>query len=224
MKYCKQQFYPTGTTLSEKYPSGKIYILPFGFTENGVSPDIDALVQYTEAFYGLPIKVLPAIAIKELKDKLSWVEEKSEDLSITHHLSTRYNRKWKKHQICVPPLLNAVKHMLPDDAICLMALTMFDLYEAKEDLFVAGMAAGNHRVGLFSLARYDPCKKFSCEFWYNSTLQKCRNQVDRQRTILLRSCRLLVHEVGHLLGLGHCIYFACLMNGSGHLAVFRGRF
>ena len=37
------------------------------------------------------------------------------------------------------------------------------------------------------------------------------------KIILLRSCRLLTHEIGHLLGIDHCIYYGCLMNGSGHL-------
>ena len=32
-----------------------------------------------------------------------------------------------------------------------------------------------------------------------------------------RCIKLLVHETMHLLGLDHCIYFACVMNGSGHL-------
>ena len=36
-------------------------------------------------------------------------------------------------------------------------------------------------------------------------------------TLLNRSCKVLVHEIGHLFGIGHCIYFNCCMNGSGHL-------
>ena len=43
---------------------------------------------------------------------------------------------------------------------------MSDLYDEEPDLFVAGMAAGNHRVGVFSFCRYDPNLKFSSEFWY----------------------------------------------------------
>jgi len=32
-----------------------------------------------------------------------------------------------------------------------------------------------------------------------------------------RAVKLLVHELGHLLGIDHCIHFECCMNGSGHL-------
>ena len=35
--------------------------------------------------------------------------------------------------------------------------------------------------------------------------------------MLVRSCRLLVHEVAHILGIAHCIFYECCMNGSGHL-------
>jgi hypothetical protein len=34
---------------------------------------------------------------------------------------------------------------------------------------------------------------------------------------LRRSSKLLLHEFGHLYVLDHCIYFKCLMVGTGHL-------
>lgn len=35
--------------------------------------------------------------------------------------------------------------------------------------------------------------------------------------LLLRSCKTLTHEIGHILGLRHCQWLACLMQGSNHL-------
>jgi len=34
--------------------------------------------------------------------------------------------------------------------------------------------------------------------------------------LLLRSCKTLTHEIGHLFGIDHCRYFQCLMNGANH--------
>jgi archaemetzincin len=33
-----------------------------------------------------------------------------------------------------------------------------------------------------------------------------------------RCCRVIAHEIGHMAGIDHCVYFRCLMNGSSSLA------
>ena len=59
-------------------------------------------------------------------------------------------------------------------------------------------------MGVFSFARYDPRTDGVSEF--SGDLD------DARRTVLRRSCKVLAHEVGHLFGMSHCIYFACVMN------------
>ena len=92
---------------------------------------------------------------------------------------------------------------------------MHDLFADHSDLFVAGMAAGNHRVGVFSFYRYQPSLQFSTEYWYQVTNQLVND--DTATVMLQRSCKLLVHEICHILGVDHCIFYSCCMNGSGHL-------
>lgn len=41
---------------------------------------------------------------------------------------------------------------------------------------------------------------------------------DPLATILVRACKTMCHEMGHMFGLRHCTHFHCLMNGSNHLA------
>jgi archaemetzincin len=36
--------------------------------------------------------------------------------------------------------------------------------------------------------------------------------------LLRRSCKVLAHEIAHMFGIAHCVFFNCLMNGSNHLA------
>lgn len=35
-------------------------------------------------------------------------------------------------------------------------------------------------------------------------------------TLLKRTCLLMCHEISHMFGLSHCIYYHCLMNGSNN--------
>ena len=48
-----------------------------------------------------------------------------------------------------------LRQHIPEDALCLIGLTMMDLFEDETDLFVAGLAAGNQRVavGIIMLLR-----------------------------------------------------------------------
>ena len=36
--------------------------------------------------------------------------------------------------------------------------------------------------------------------------------------MLKRSAKVLSHEMTHMFGLQHCVFYECLMNGSNHLA------
>lgn len=111
-----------------------------------------------------------------------------------------------------------LQQQIADDALCLIGLTMVDLFEDETDLFVAGLAAGNQRVAVFSFARYDPSLSFSTEHWYDICPSKQLDPLKKKELVLQRSCKLLVHEIAHLFGVDHCIWYACCMNGSGHLA------
>mgnify|MGYP001035344640 FL=1 len=131
-------------------------------------------------------------------------------------LVTRYDSSTGHSQIYVQSILGLLIRAIPSDAHCLVAITLHDFYSDLSDLFIAGLANGNSRVAAFSFFRYDPRLALSEELWYDWEIKKSKSKT-MPRILLLRSCRLLTHEIGHLLGLGHCIYYHCLMNGSGHL-------
>jgi archaemetzincin len=135
-----------------------------------------------------------------------------------HQLTSRYNPDTGHLQVCVDSNLMQLRNLIPQDAICMIGLTLLDLYGEESDLFVAGMAAGNERVAIFSLYRYDPCLSFSTEHWFQIEEDEKIAEKDRSRITLQRGCKLLVHEICHLLGIDHCIYYDCCMNGSGHLS------
>ncbi len=93
---------------------------------------------------------------------------------------------------------------------------MEDLYDGNTDAFTAGMAFGGNGAAIFSFTRYDP--NFDARVLRSEKKKKKLVYADADRRILLlRSCKIMVHEIGHMFGMDHCSYYACIMNGSGHL-------
>jgi len=91
---------------------------------------------------------------------------------------------------------NHLKKVKPRDAFCVVGYTMVDLYPRDSWNFCFGQARSDTGTGIFSFARYTHCK--SAEHF------------------LRRCCSVLVHEIGHLFGLAHCVWYECNMNGSNH--------
>ncbi|XP_023612720.1 archaemetzincin-2 isoform X2 [Myotis lucifugus] len=82
-------------------------------------------------------------------------------------------------------------------------------------------------VGIFSFARYGGDFYSSS---YKGKVKASQRQSSRDYSVfdnyytpevtsvlLLRSCKTLTHEIGHIFGLRHCQWLACLMQGSNHL-------
>jgi len=90
----------------------------------------------------------------------------------------------------------------PADSFIVLGFTCFDLYPRDDWNFVFGEALPSRGTGVFSFARYGDCDT---------------------KTFMRRCMAVLCHEVGHLFGLSHCIWWECLMNGSNHDSESDGR-
>ena len=82
---------------------------------------------------------------------------------------------------------------------------MLDLTPGDDWNFVYGQAVMMDGVGVFSFARYSP----NFHKGTNNALSE-----EEHRRMLKKTCRTMAHEVGHIFGLRHCIYFKCIMNGN----------
>ncbi len=176
--------------LKPKQPNAlqcKIYLQPFGDFPKGRSPSIERLWAYAAAYFKMDVKVLSPLTLSDFQ------------------VTTRINPFTRKRQILTKDVLDLLRKRLPDDGFCILALTMEDLYPQPSWNFCFGQASLVHRVGVFSFARYDPA------------FLGGERELNYQRILFWRSCKVMTHETAHMFGLSHCIFFKCVLNGSNHL-------
>lgn len=165
-----------------------LYILPIGEFEKGIAPDLKKLEAYTAAyFHPLTVEILPAIGDSDVP-----AEERINRMSA--------KKQWKSRDI-----LRWLPEKLPRDGYAMIAVTMTDLYPDDDWNFVFGQASTKNRVGVFSFARYHPN-------WTNRPADD-----ETEALVLRRAAKVLTHEMGHMFGIRHCIYYECNMNGANHL-------
>ncbi|NIO29130.1 MAG: hypothetical protein GTO29_11325 [Candidatus Latescibacteria bacterium] len=165
----------------------KIYLQPLEKFQPGEAPSLEKLEQFAEAFFAMEVEVLPIGSLD------------------SSNITSRANPHTGQTQLLTVDILAHLKLRLPDDAYCLLGITMRDLYPDPSWNFVFGEASLMDRVGVYSFARYDP------RFYGEKAL-------DAGKLVLRRSCKVLAHEMAHMFGIRHCVFFHCLMNGSNHLA------
>ncbi|WP_395753485.1 archaemetzincin [Prosthecobacter sp.] len=162
-------------------------VLPLGEFQAGNAPSLEKLREYCTAFFGMETRILEPVALDKVPAK------------------RRTNKNTQKLQLLTTDILTWLPSRKPRDAYALIAVTMEDLYPDEEWNFVFGQAMLQGGAGVFSFARYDPA--FYGEAGNDQT----------KALILQRSCKVLSHEMGHMFGLMHCVFYECIMNGSNHL-------
>jgi len=165
-----------------------IYLQPLGEFPAAVSPPLEELRSYVAAFFQMEVKVLPAVR------------------PAAGQFQTREFPGTGRRQVLTTSVMAWLAGRMPADACCLVGVTMEDLYPDPSWNYVFGQASLDEGVGIYSFARYDPA------FWHETRPADCAD------LILRRSCKVLTHEIGHILGLYHCVYFSCLLNGANNLA------
>uniref|UniRef100_A0A3Q0QS47 Archaemetzincin-2 n=1 Tax=Amphilophus citrinellus TaxID=61819 RepID=A0A3Q0QS47_AMPCI len=203
--------YPYRQTPNESHSA--IYIQTIGsFGEVRAQTDqyVEWLRDYCQAFfYGLSVKLLPAVTVSETG------------------CSFRVNSNSYNLQILTGDLLRFLEKRKPKDAFCIVGITMIDLYPKESWNFVFGEASLTKGMGIFSFARYDD------NFYTRHYAGRLKKHLEPRQgdysvfdgyytppitsTLLLRSCKTMTHEIGHMFGIRHCQWLSCVMQGSNHL-------
>jgi archaemetzincin len=140
--------------------------------------------QFCEAFfYGAKVKFMEPADIRAT--------------SVEH----RINQYSGKIQYNALQIMHAAKAFFQKDAFATLSIMMDDLYPFDKWNFCYGWSEYKGGSGVFSLARYDP--RFADGSYVG----------DPSAIILNRACKIMTHEMTHMFGIFHCIFFKCAMNG-----------
>lgn len=162
-----------------------IYIALIGDFDEQRLTMIQKTAQFMEVYFATEVKFIDPIAADQIPASAKRIHPQTQDEQI---LST-----YVIEEVLIP--------RKPQDAFCLIAFSVSDLWPGDGWNFVFGQASMEDRVGVWSIYRNgDPYKS-----------------EEDYRLSLLRTLKTGIHEVGHMYSLPHCVFYECLMNGTNHL-------
>eukprot|EP01062_Namystynia_karyoxenos_P003801 TRINITY_DN11351_c0_g1_i2.p1 TRINITY_DN11351_c0_g1~~TRINITY_DN11351_c0_g1_i2.p1 ORF type:complete len:441 (+),score=153.69 TRINITY_DN11351_c0_g1_i2:79-1323(+) len=185
-------FFRTPMHAAPHGPFDTIVIVPVGGNkQKGDALDdlLPLLSRWVGAFYQLRVAVTERAGWDEVAKAVQWRTHPD----FGRQLLARGTFEFAQRKV-------AESRDLSRRSCCVVALTLEDLYPREGWNFVFGEAMAMDGAAVVSLCRYldrggDLCAPAS----------------------LLRACKVLAHELGHVFGLRHCVHFSCTMNGSNHL-------
>ncbi|XP_071478903.1 archaemetzincin-2-like [Diadema antillarum] len=170
------------------------------FCMEGVDSLAHFLVTFLEAFFpGLEVTL-----------------EQCFDISKINPVS-RFHKVTKKKQLLVTDIYTRLhQEMRIDRKEYILGLTWTDLYPSEDLNFALGEALYSHRCAIFSFGRFEP-RTFKQDSIDGRRKNDDRTAVDRLEitgNLLWKLMRVSSHELCHLFGLSHCVFFSCAMNES----------
>jgi hypothetical protein len=104
---------------------------------------------------------LPGVDLKiNIKEKkANWINKQSNSplkddsgsFQFHHELEGRFYSKHNRYQLSISNLLSILQLNIPNDALCVIGLTMSDLYREEADLFVAGWAELDKFIKIYKI-------------------------------------------------------------------------
>jgi len=170
-----------------------VVLVPLGKSFEGFPEFLGALATFITAYYLLPVVTTAVVPLV----KNSFSSRENEFGNRQYLIGDMFTMMAKCSQV------RAVR-----EQFCILGVTLEDIYPGDSWNYVFGQARMMDRVGVFSFARHHP------EFYNGVHAKNSKLGGGEMVSWWLDCVRTCLHELGHLLGMRHCIYFRCLMNGN----------
>ncbi|XP_063170810.1 archaemetzincin-1 [Candoia aspera] len=204
-----ETFYYALLKKKQRFCRKHIYLQPIDLSEGPVGISLlDSLRSCVESFFlGLRVKCLPSIPISSI------------------HCCYRHNQDSDRAQLHTDGILTFLKNNKPMDALCVLGLTLADLYPRETWSFTFGKFLPGQEVGVCSFARFSSdFPQVGCTTLNPSPRRQEAHdeeaELARKQTLLfnmlemLQCCKVTCHEICHLIGLGNCRWLQCIMQGA----------
>nr|XP_056722338.1 archaemetzincin-1 [Euleptes europaea] len=186
-----------------------IYLQPIDLSEGPAEVSLlDSLRSCVESFFlGLRVKCLPSIPVSSI------------------HCCYRNNEDSDRVQLHTDGILTFLKNNKPMDALCVLGLTLADLYPCEAWSFTFGKFLPGQEVGVCSFARFSGdfcqvgCTTLNPSHRRREGHREAVEQATNQTLLfnmleMLQCCKVTCHEICHLIGLGNCRWLQCIMQGA----------
>ncbi|KAM3827224.1 archaemetzincin-1 [Vipera latastei] len=204
-----ETFYYALLKKKQRFCRKHIYLQPIDLSEGPVGLSLlDSLRSCVESFFlGLRVKCLPSVSIASI------------------HCCYRHNQDSDRTQLHTDGILSFLKNNKPMDALCVLGLTLADLYPCETWSFTFGKFLPGQEVGVCSFARFSSdFPQVGCTALNPSPRRQEAHdeavELARKQTLLfnmlemLQCCKVTCHEICHLIGLGNCRWLQCIMQGA----------
>lgn len=187
------------------------------------APSLERLARLAAAFFGCRCVVAPTLSLKEA-EACGTADTPGSRIGDEQQLQLRCSAIFSA-VASRPKGRRGQKHGALHLPFATVAVTMADLYPHEDYSFVYGQALPCDCVGVFSFARFGNDEGFvlmhpAAPPPVTKPAAKTKSPSRYQESVLYRSAKVLCHEVGHLFGINHCVFYQCLMCGSNHLVEF----
>ncbi|XP_067406940.1 archaemetzincin-1 isoform X3 [Emydura macquarii macquarii] len=203
-----ETFYHSMLRRKQSFCQKHIYLQPIDLIEEPVGISLlDSLRSCLESFFlGLRIKCLPSVPISSIR------------------CCYRQSQDSDEVQLHADGILTFLKNNKPVDALCVLGLTLLDLYPCETWRFTFGKFLPGQEVGVCSFARFSGnFPQPGCTTLNPAPGREELREVSKKargQTLLfsvlemVQCCKVTCHEICHLIGLGNCRWLQCIMQGA----------